>query len=426
MPRAGKILRGCSTVLIEGQSAARATDLTDHAGLIGEGCPTVLVGAGARPAARVGDRYVCPIYEDSAHVGGFVMAGAGTVLVSGKPAARMGDAILCVGEAAAGTQFVGLGQGPSGLDASAAAACRALWEKYDAEARAIIAPAGDDHRKRNHILNGAYAKLYLDNKSLKWAGLAAYASKQVGCAMDHAQRMAKSKPWAKDVADYTYDQLGNGNRSLFLDIYPLHRFFHEQGFDKLNECAGERRPPVPAAALDGFAALDMYNKTGDPKYAKEHVRAIAWHEQVNILQRDIYNDKAMQRILDANEGNFRLPDISKAAQAGLNADTGKDVHEDDFDIGFDPRGRLQPLHERGGAKPADVVMTDQCEDPGGKATIPFKANGRRGHVYDIDERMDWILNDIGGYYLGVEGTRAHLDHLGKLTTKGASEGGNYP
>lgn len=46
-----------------------------------------------RPAARVGDKHVCP-----AHGGGLIgPPGALTVLIAGMPAARLGDVALCLG-----------------------------------------------------------------------------------------------------------------------------------------------------------------------------------------------------------------------------------------------------------------------------------------------------------------------------------------
>ena len=50
------------------------------------------------PAARVGDHHTCPLYDGkSPHVGGPVSAGSPTVLIGGKPAARVGDQCVCAG-----------------------------------------------------------------------------------------------------------------------------------------------------------------------------------------------------------------------------------------------------------------------------------------------------------------------------------------
>ncbi|APO95618.1 type VI secretion protein [Xanthomonas vesicatoria ATCC 35937] len=76
------------------QPAARLTDLhvcpmvtgvVPHVGgpIIGPGAPTVLIGG--LPAARIGDAAVCVGPPDS------IVMGAPTVIISGQPAARLGD-----------------------------------------------------------------------------------------------------------------------------------------------------------------------------------------------------------------------------------------------------------------------------------------------------------------------------------------------
>ncbi len=107
------------------------------------------------------------------------------MLIEGKPAARQGDATLCLGpgENAGG----GGGGGGDGSPDEVKSKCAALWKKYDDEAKAIIAPAGSDHQLRNKIISGAYSKLYLSDPCFVWAGLAGYASKQVGCALATAK-----------------------------------------------------------------------------------------------------------------------------------------------------------------------------------------------------------------------------------------------
>lgn len=75
---------------------ARQGDPTVHGGVIVGGCPTVLVGG--RPAARVGDMHTCPLSTGPVpHVGGPAAAGNPTVLIGGRPAARQGDMAVCVG-----------------------------------------------------------------------------------------------------------------------------------------------------------------------------------------------------------------------------------------------------------------------------------------------------------------------------------------
>jgi uncharacterized Zn-binding protein involved in type VI secretion len=80
--------------------AARMGDQTAHGGVIVAGFPTVLIGG--KPAARVGDMHTCPMQTPGTppipHVGGPILPpGSPLVLIGGQPAARMGDMATCVG-----------------------------------------------------------------------------------------------------------------------------------------------------------------------------------------------------------------------------------------------------------------------------------------------------------------------------------------
>jgi uncharacterized Zn-binding protein involved in type VI secretion len=51
-----------------------------------------------QPAARITDMHVCPMLTVLVpHVGGPIALGAPTTLISGMPAARVGDMLVCVG-----------------------------------------------------------------------------------------------------------------------------------------------------------------------------------------------------------------------------------------------------------------------------------------------------------------------------------------
>jgi uncharacterized Zn-binding protein involved in type VI secretion len=96
--------------------AARLGDSTVHGGVITVGAPTVLIGG--KPAARIGDMHTCPMTTGPVpHVGGPIVLGAFTVLVSGPPQARVGDIAVCVGppdSIAVGEPTVLVGMAPGG------------------------------------------------------------------------------------------------------------------------------------------------------------------------------------------------------------------------------------------------------------------------------------------------------------------------
>ena len=72
------------------QSAARQTDATGGGGEVTQGSPTVLIEG--RPAARVGDLIVTTRFVGPIHcVGGPIAIGSATVSTNTRPAARVGD-----------------------------------------------------------------------------------------------------------------------------------------------------------------------------------------------------------------------------------------------------------------------------------------------------------------------------------------------
>jgi hypothetical protein len=78
------------------------------------------------------------------------------------------------------------------------------------------------------------------------------------------------------------------------------------------------------------------------------------------------------------------------------------------------------------ASPASVVMGSGCTDPtGGKHTLKFD-DGKRTKIYNVAERMDWILNDVARNYNGFAGTKRHMDDLREIRRQGAMVGADYP
>ena len=177
--------------------------------------------------------------------------------------------------------------------------CSGIWRVFQREAEEIVAPGGvliADPIERNRAINAAYARLWLHDNRFQWAGLAAFASKQVGCGLLHAvntseviqaeldagRRMAdsysKSNPGptgayapkyvdlqahhdyqkardnnpvpltgmglgglAQQQFQYVYEMMALGNTTLFLDIFPLHAFYKKRGLEELKTCLGKRR-----------------------------------------------------------------------------------------------------------------------------------------------------------------------------------------
>lgn len=218
-----------------------------------------------------------------------------------------------------------------------------LWRTFQQEAEDIVTIDGqiiEDDTMRNQRINAAYARLWLADNRFQWAGLAAFASKQVGCGLLHARQLSeKSRDELRNVvhwsgssteaagmsampmtirnsADDMHARLGHGNLHLFLDIYPLHRFFMERGPKEFGAYLANRKNIVDRA-VDGrrikwdvghqlkFGVSFQEILTGFENirkgYLAESVELLAWHEQVNVLQAIMYNDPAMQRALANNQ-----------------------------------------------------------------------------------------------------------------------------
>ena len=186
-------------------------------------------------------------------------------------------------------------------------ACENLWRSYQQRVEKVVAPGGKlitDPKARNKAINAAYAQLWRHDQRFQWAGLAAFASKQVGCGLLHAaesvekmqaeteamqqlrdsarqglvgllsgterEKRATIKAYEQRQRDYeqanrdnpvwgfthwgvdsalplaqrmyrfVHEMLAMGNTTLFLDVYPLHVFYAERGLAALKACLPSR------------------------------------------------------------------------------------------------------------------------------------------------------------------------------------------
>ena len=185
--------------------------------------------------------------------------------------------------------------------------CENLWRGYQQRVENVVAPGGKliaDPKARNKAINAAYAQLWRHDPRFQWAGLAAFASKQVGCGLLHAadsvekiqaeeeaiqqlrdsarqglrgllspserekratirafeQRQHEYEEANRDnpvwgfthwgaesplyysqrMYRFVYEMLAMGNTTLFLDVYPLHVFYKERGLEALKDCLESR------------------------------------------------------------------------------------------------------------------------------------------------------------------------------------------
>jgi hypothetical protein len=224
-------------------------------------------------------------------------------------------------------------------------ACVNCWRDLQKEAERIV--ASPDPIARNRRINAAYAQLWLDDKRFQWAGLAAFASKQVGCGLLNAADMIRKSNHQRDAyqrwdqqasflermspyssprmpvpdqvmgegAARVYQMLALGNAALFLEIWPLHKFYKTFGLERFKHCypyrkklTGEVYWPLQGKiefgtvwpeVIEAFSLIDR----GD---INNGVAMMARHEQLNILQEAIYQDPMFTTLMRGNQFAWAL------------------------------------------------------------------------------------------------------------------------
>lgn len=283
--------------------------------------------------------------------------------------------------------------------------CDCLWRIYQREAERIVAPGGKliaDPIERNARINAAYAAMWLSDPRFEWAGLAAFASKQVGCGLLHAAtNMQRIQGHQKNLEDmwkdgwvppgaklgtvgpyallegmeqsvqYVYDILALGNTSLFLDIYPLHMFYKKRGIKEMKTCIEARekiddnpkRPwlwPIKQKVKFGrnFSEIIPAFEAIEAGDVFEGVRLLALHEQQNILQPAIYNDDLMRSLLQGNQGASAFAYVT-------NLSTGLE-------------------------QPVQLTLANQCSPLNDGRSVSF-SNQFTANLANLNERMPFVL-----------------------------------
>jgi len=324
--------------------------------------------------------------------------------------------------------------------------CNCLWRRFQKEAEEWVAPGGvliADPQARNCKINAAYAQLWLADNRFQWAGLAAFASKQVGCGLIHATKLqtaiaaqkaaqeklrtgksetifegfgfklSKTDPEVEkeleraraanplpteDITsgdntrsvvqqqlDYVYEMLALGNTSLFLDVYPLHRFFMVRGYKEMEKCLKSRRGivkdvmwPIAGKVEFGADAPEVYAtfKAIDEGDIKGSVERMATHEQVNILQPAMYDETHFAMLMRGTHGGDVLSVV-----------TG-----------------LLP----GAAEEIQLTLASQCKAPDNKK-VAFGSNPL-ANLADKNQRMEFVLRAATQFdsLLGEPSSRAKI------------------
>lgn len=243
-----------------------------------------------------------------------------------------GDSSLSAALCKAGKAAVGLGDGPlSPVQpcAAVAAICDKAWEEAAAETKTVVDMP--DKRARNRRISALYSDINLRHPELKWAGAAAFASKQVGCGMDE---------WESILVE---DVLEDGNGAVFKELYPMLRFYDKtkdvMSPAQVKECLQHKPPPpLPPPLVQGLGQV----MDGDLNSGAD---TMLRYEQSATLQESVYD-------------NWRFRSALR-----VNAATGN---------------RISPIN---------VAFSAKCESSDPARNVTF--NAADGQLYKFEDRMPY-------------------------------------
>jgi hypothetical protein len=161
--------------------------------------------------------------------------------------------------------------------------------------------------KINEEFTRLYAELYLnDPETFKWAGMAAFASAEVGGGLRSAYHLSfgddvgfgKAFTWAgglaltgESIGDVTAKKLfwalSAGNRWVWADIYWQHLAYSEGGLSALERV--NRRGELDNRAFEAWQKIDKGKRTNDQDLVWEGNAELLEYEQKMVLQANVYD-----------------------------------------------------------------------------------------------------------------------------------------
>ena len=324
---------------------------------------------------------------------------------------------------------------PSAFSEILESACERNWRFYQKQAEDVIAPGGKliaDPRLRNRLINSAYAQLWrLDNR-FQWAGLAAFASKQVGCGLLHAaesiekiqaefeaaeqlrksarkgvwglfsaeerERQAKLREYERRLREYeqasrnnpvpdvdwrregeplssvqqlyqhVYERMAMGNTTLFLDVFPLHAFYKERGLGLLETCLSSRQ-----------------------NIFEDGLQRVLWPVGQENLRFGLDHDYILQAFQAIDEGNIAesVKYLAWHEQQNILQPT---MYTDQKLVALLRSNHLSYVTgiPSGVAQAIELTLASQCRSVDDGRTIEF-SNNPIANLADIDQRMTFVL-----------------------------------
>ncbi|WP_158683867.1 PAAR domain-containing protein [Pseudomonas sp. LH1G9] len=324
---------------------------------------------------------------------------------------------------------------PSAFSEILESACERNWRFYQKQAEDVIAPGGKliaDPRLRNRLINSAYAQLWrLDNR-FQWAGLAAFASKQVGCGLLHAaesiekiqaefeaaeqlrksarkgvwglfsaeerERQAKLREYERRLREYeqasrnnpvpdvdwrregeplssvqqlyqhVYEMMAMGNTTLFLDVFPLHAFYKERGLGLLETCLSSRQ-----------------------NIFEDGLQRVLWPVGQENLRFGLDHDYILQAFQAIDEGNIAesVKYLAWHEQQNILQPT---MYTDQKLVALLRSNHLSYVTgiPSGAAQAIELTLASQCRSVDDGRVIEF-SNNPIANLADIDQRMTFVL-----------------------------------
>lgn len=322
--------------------------------------------------------------------------------------------------------------------------CQCLWRRYQRAAEAIVAPNGvliADPVARNRAINAAYARLWLHDSRFQWAGLAAFASKQVGCGLLHAaqnierireeyearQRLRDSRResglltpekmpgQAEDLREYqqaqarnplsvmdarvpgeelsvaeqqfrhVYEMMAMGNTTLFLDVYPLHQFYAVRGLAELKKCLRDREK------IQGHAKWPVLWPVG-----QDTLRFGDAYPEIEVAFEAIEAGKIAESVKHLawhEQQNILQPTIYENSHLVALLRGNHFSYVTNF-----PSGVAQAI---------ELTLTSQCQRVDDGRTIDFDSSPL-ADLSDIDQRMKFVLRAASRFDLLLNDSNREL------------------
>ncbi len=329
--------------------------------------------------------------------------------------------------------------------------CQNIWRMYQENAESIVAPGGvliADPRARNRAINAAYARLWRHDQRFQWAGLAAFASKQVGCGLLHAaqsiekiqashdagQQLAhsgrkgfwglfsrsagerkaavedfKNKQREEEQArrdnplpnidirregepltltqqtfQHVYEMLALGNTTLFLDVYPLHAFYGDRGMWALEACLSARKGIF-----------------GDARHP------VLWPVAPEKLKFGVDQQEILHafRAIEAGKIADSVEWLAKHEQKNILQPT---MYSDALLVALLRANHLSYVTDfpSGAAQAIELTLASQCQPVDDGRTIGFSKE-HFADLSDLDQRMAFVLRAAGQFHELLSSTSRH-------------------